>query len=328
MNTNNQIALPWTKEEFDNFGKKVQIAKHGYHTIPLFQKDALIRVLDNYPHQAIRCYTMGSDPCKPDDWRNVDLDPKTTGAEMWQAVEKGRIWINVLKVEENHPEFAELIKGMYRQLSAQCRHLINPKPAMSNLILSGPGAMVYYHLDAEPNMLWHISGEKKIWIYPDMDMRFVSQTSLENIFAGVAGENLPYDPSFDDSASSYVLQPGEVASWPHNAPHRVVNTDMNVSLATSYVTDDIYGRKYVQLANKYIVRQLGIDSPSMGESGVIASTKRLAYRVANKIRPFKKRDFARKDFSTDLLLDPESPNGLKTLNTKVVPHFILKKQAQ
>jgi quercetin dioxygenase-like cupin family protein len=36
----------------------------------------------------------------------------------------------------------------------------------------------------------------------------------------------------------YQLEPGDVVSWPHNAPHRIENLDsLNVSLSTGFVTE-------------------------------------------------------------------------------------------
>jgi len=248
--------LTWTEDEFANFGVTGQVTSHRYHELPLFDRDTLIDLLDAYPRRHLQAFTMGENPCLNDEWRCVDIDPTTTGDELWRAVMNGRLWLNVTHIGEHSRPFADVIASMYRDLGHHCPHLENPVPNYSTLLISSPGAQVYYHLDAEPNMLWHMRGRKRLWIYPAMDTQFVPQEFLEDIFAGEIDENFPFDPAFDAQADEYLLQPGDVASWPHNGPHRIVNVDLNVSLATSYYTPSIYKRQYVQLANRFLLRPL------------------------------------------------------------------------
>lgn len=307
-------SLAWTADEFARFGTVPQVNAHPYHRSELFEQDALIALLDDYPRRWLQAFTMGADPCRAEDWRCVDIDPASTGADLWAAVERGRLWLNVTHVEEHSAGFASLVAGMYAELGRNCPHLEDPRPNYSTLLISSPGAQVYYHLDAEPNMLWHMRGRKRIWVYPAMDTRFVPQRWLEDIYAGEVDENLPYDPAFDEAAESFLLQPGDVASWPHNGPHRIVNEDMNVSLATSYWTPTIYRRQYVQLANRFVLRNLGVADRRMDEHGLRPAFKRFVYRAANKVRPFPRRDRSA-TYITDLQLDPTAPNGLRRLDS-------------
>ncbi len=303
----------WSEQQYSNFGLKAQIAKHNYHTLPLFADNALIDLLDSHPRQWLQAFTMGTDPTQNDEWKTVDIDASTSGLEMWQAVKNGRIWLNITHIEETDQSYADLITGMYDQLSRHCPHLQNPVADYSTLLISSPDAQVYYHMDAEPNSLWHIRGNKKVWIYPEMDVEFIPQHLIEDIYAGEIDENIPFDLSFDEKAIYHVLVPGEVASWPHNGPHRIQNIDLNVSLATSYYTPTIYKRQYVQLANRFLLRNMGIKNRSMQEEGLVPSIKRISYRMINKIRPFELKSRS-KDYVTDLQLDPDAPLGMRTLS--------------
>lgn len=304
--------IAWSDEEYLNFGKIPQVSKHRYHQLPLFETDALIALLDEYPRKHLQAYTMGTDPVQNGDWRQVDIAEGTSGADLWRAAESGRIWLNLVHIEENRAEYRELIDSMYVHLGKHCPHLKNPRGTHSALLISSPGAQVYYHLDAEPNMLWHLRGKKDVWLYPAMDPELVPQEYLEDIYAGEIGENLPYKPDFDARAVHALLQPGDAASWPHNGPHRIVNVDMNVSLATSYYTPVVYQRQYVQLANRFILRNLGIQNRSMAEHGLVPSAKRVSYRLINKIKPFKRRERSA-SYITDLQVDPDGPLGLRKL---------------
>jgi len=315
--------IDWTKEDYAKFGNVPMVNKHEYHHRSLFDKEELIAILDTYPRKWLQAFTMGVDPCRPDQWFCVDIAANTDGASLWRAVETGRLWLNITHIEEVSDEYKHLIEGMYQHLNENCPHLQHPVANYSTLLISSPGAQVYYHLDAEPNMLWHMRGQKKLWVYPAMDTDLVPQNLLEDIYAGEIDENLPYEKSFDQFAEEFLLNPGDVASWPHNGPHRLQNIDMNVSLATSYYTPLIYKRQYVQLANRFVLREMGLKNRSMAEDGPIPALKRFTYRAANKIRPFPRKDRA-STYVTNLQVDPDSQFGLRKLDDEILASFARK----
>ena len=312
-------CIQWSASEYANFGAIAQVAKHSYHDLPLFTDSAITALLQAYPRSNLQAHTMGDDRECFQDWKQININRKTTGSEILEAVRKGRMWINLTHIEQHNMVFRRLIGGMYDHLGEHCPQLRDPVSTHSALIISSPNAQVYYHLDAEPNMLWHIRGQKRIWMYPAMNMDLVPQEILENIYAGEIDEDLPYKKEFDELAVCHLLGPGDVASWPHNAPHRIENLDLNVSLATSYATKDTYRRQYVQLANRYVLRGLGIRNRSMQENGMRAAMKRCTYRVLNKIRPFKRRVTA--NYRTDLELDAKAPGGTRKLTKPILPEF-------
>ncbi len=317
--TSPSAAINWTPEEYANFGVKPQVSAHSYHDLPLFSDDVLIKLLDSYPRENLQAHTMGLDPTNYADWKQVNIRKETTGEEMLAAVRCGRMWLNLTHLEKRNSDYAKIIDGMYEHLDENCEQLHNPKSMHSALLISSPGAQVYYHLDAEPNMIWHMRGQKHIWMYPAMNMDIVPQNFLEDIYSGEIDEDLPYRPEFDELAMHALLNPGDAASWPHNAPHRIQNVDLNVSLATSYSTTDIYNRQYVQLANRFVLRTLGIKNRSMDETGFLPALKRTIYRALNRLRPFKRRVAA--SYLTDLELDPTAPMGMRNLSEPTLPVF-------
>ena len=313
-------CIDWSADQYKDFGREPQLSKHSYHELPLFEKDALVELLDNYPRKWLQAFTMGEDPCRNDEWKCVDIVPEMDGESLWRAAENGRIWYNITHIEKYNDDYRDLINGMYDHLSANCQHMPDMRANYSTLLISSPKAQVYYHLDAEPNMLWHLRGQKNIWVYPAMDTRFVPQDYIEDIYAGAIDENLPFEPEFDSHAKQFTLQPGDVASWPHNGPHRIQNIDMNVSLATSYLTHDTYKREYVQLANRFLLRKLGVSNRSMEEDGLIPAAKRFSFRAINKVKPFKRSSRADTYF-TDLQVDPDAVNGLRKLDNEQEASF-------
>ena len=226
--------IKWSEADYAAFGRQTQLFSHEYHRLLLFETSELIALLDHYPRENLQAFTMGADPTARNEWQSVDIAQATTGEDMWKAVEKGRLWLNVISLEQVSAEFSELVKGMYAHLGDRAPHLGNLTASYTTLLISSPGAQVYYHLDESPNMLWHIRGQKRLWVYPAMDLEIVPQDFLEEIYTGEISEFLPYQPEFDHRAESSLLTPGKVVSWPHNAPHRIENLDMNVSLTTSF----------------------------------------------------------------------------------------------
>ena len=315
--------IDWTKEDYAKFGDVPMVNKHEYHRRSLFDKEELIAILDSYPRKWLQAFTMGSNPCRPDQWSCVDIAANTDGAALWRAVENGRLWLNVTHIEEVSNEYKQLIDGMYQHLNENCPHLQHPVANYSTLLISSPAAQVYYHLDAEPNMLWHMRGQKRLWVYPAMDTNLVPQNLLEDIYAGEIDENLPYEKSFDQFSEEFLLNPGDVASWPHNGPHRLQNIDMNVSLATSYYTPLIYKRQYVQLANRFVLREMGLKKRSMAEDGAVPALKRFTYRAVNKIKPFPRKDRSA-TYTTNLQVDPDCKLGIRKLDKTIMASFARK----
>ena len=313
--------ISWSNEDYAAFGRKTQLFDHEYNKLPLFEKENLIALLDTYPRACLQAFTMGTDKTKRDEWKSVDIHPDSTGEDLWNAVERGRLWLNVICLEQHSEAFAEMVKGMYAHLDERCPHLGDLIASYTTMLISSPGAQVYYHMDESPNMLWHISGEKRLWVYPAMDLRYVPQDFLEEIYTGEISEFLPYQPEFDDAAESFLLTPGKVVSWPHNAPHRIENLTMNVSVTTSFRAPGQRRRALVQQANRYIMRNLGVKNRSMREEGFRSGIKRFTYRAINKIKPFEPTKHPHDDYITNLQIDPNGENGMRVLDKAVVASF-------
>lgn len=326
--------LRWSTEEYASFSRNTQILRHTFHELPLISRPALINLLHNYPRHSLQVFTMGSDPTNASEWRCVDIADGTSGEAIWRAVEVGRLWLNIMSIEEHSVEFGQLIDAIYRHLDDHCPHLRGPVADYSTLLISSPGAQVYYHMDADPNTLWHLRGSKRVWIYPALDTRFISQELIEDIFASKRAEEVPFDLAFDQHAFHHVLQPGEAASWPQNGPHRIENIDLNVSLSTSFHTPLTQRRKDIQQANRTLLRPLGIRDRSMQENGLLPSVKRYGFKAlrANHkawnqamklIAGKRQQDLSNNPYLyiTDLQLDPNSPNGVRRLPKPIPASF-------
>ena len=308
MSSKYSDCIRWSPKEYQNFGITPQVSQHQFHQLDLFSDSALEALLDNYPRHWLQCYTMGSNPEKHHEWTPVHID-ESSGSEILEALHKGRMWVNVINIDKYNGEYAELIAQMYQVINANCEHITNAKSSFSALLISSPGVQVYCHVDADANMLWHLKGRKRVWVYPTRDTRFAPQTYVEEIIGEVRHENVPFERWYDDHAFSHELAPGEVVSWPQHSPHRVENIGFNVSLTTSYGSRESRRQLGVHGFNHYILKPLGFKNRSITRTGPIAEIKSFSFFVLKKLGLLKKGERA-STYVSDLQLDAKHPQGM------------------
>jgi hypothetical protein len=178
----------------------------------------------------------------------------------------------------------------------------------SFLLISSPNAIVYLHADYTPNMLWHIRGTKRIWIYPAYDKRTVSRERIEEICSG-GDDGLEYKAEYDNYATVFELGPGDTASWPARSPHRVVNSNnLNVSLSTFHQTVDDHELIENHCADYFFRRTfpLGLRLP------VGAGARRFVFKACNRVgwNPAR-RPVA--EFYAKVRIDPDAPMGIRQI---------------
>ncbi|GAA1546603.1 hypothetical protein [Nocardioides humi] len=301
--------LPWTFHDIAAFGSAPHRAAHRLHEQPLFTDDSLAELLDRLPRSVVHPYTMGEDPERSDEWRR-GAETDLPGKELLEVVARGRLWLNLVGINRHDAEVARLVEDLYGEL----RELVSgfdPLEVKATLLISSPTAMVYYHADNQPNLLWHVRGCKRAYVYPRSE-RFVSREDLERLVAGATDEELPYERGYDEQADVLELEPGQVAWWPQNSPHRVENVDgMNVSLSTEHWTADSVRREHLWTANHYVRTRLGRAPRSTRERGALPAAKVAAMRLGRKagvLRVGEKRA-PRPTFA----IDPDAPSGVREL---------------
>ena len=216
--------------------------------------------------------------------RHRDHQPVDTegasGADILEAVKRGKLWVNMQRIDTAQPQFDELGRQLYAELQAGAPHFHPVWINRAFLFVSSPGAMVYLHADYQPNILWHLRGNKTIWIYPAYDPRIVSMERMEEICAG-GEDDIDFRHEFDAYGQAFHIGPGETVSWPARAPHRVINGDtLNVSLSTFHETVEDYDR-VVEHRSDYLLRTKMPAARGLMRL-VGAPGKRLAYRAMER----------------------------------------------
>lgn len=266
------------------FGKKVIIGQHGLQAAEVFSDRNLERLLDKAPRDYLFAHTMGDDPCQRESWCDLAIPEHLSGADLLSIVKKGKIWINLINVHNFDDDCAQVLDSLYDQLAQQVPSFA-PLFRKATLLISSASAQVFYHADANPNLLWHIRGEKKVFVYPTNDTDYIGLEDLEKIFTREAHEEVDYEPSFDDGAGVYTLTPGQFIHWPQNSPHRVVNLDSyNVSLNTEFNTTQSLRKEHIYCWHRFLrLRGWLSERPSTAEQGLRAFLKATALRITRKL---------------------------------------------
>ena len=240
----------------------------------LFTDEALVRIIDTHPREYCNVSAMGSNH---GDYQWSEGDTTGLGGEqLLHAIKNGRMWLNIRRLERYQPKLWATAEQLYRELEAGCSDFVTTKRS-GNLLVSSPEAFVYYHLDVPQNILWHIRGRKRVWVYP-VQSPFIDPEILETVIAGYRIEDLPYEPSFDDGARVFDMQPGDVVTWPQNSPHRVENLDgLNVSLSTEHYTERQLKHVRVCRANALLRKSLKIPCRSHKTDGLGYALKSSAF---------------------------------------------------
>jgi hypothetical protein len=289
------------------------VAHHRLHELTFFDDDSLVALLDIYPTERRQAFTMGTDPQKVEEWKVVDASG-VSGKDLLAAVNRGRLWLNLLRVDLVDRRYREVMGQLQAELIQQCPRLDLDALTFGTLLISSPETMVYYHLDAPHQVLWHLRGSKRVWVYPAGDDNFAPRHMVENIFAGdhEYDEELPYDPAFDAHALIFDLAPGDLAVWPLNSPHRVVNLQtFNLSLVTGLATRQSERRALVYAANRFFSERIRVPMTSTSEHGLSASAKCLAYRLLRRARLIPQPSL--KPYRPTLRVDPGAPLGVRSL---------------
>ena len=306
----NSVRVQLTDFDPAYFGQRPLLARHNLHDLDLFSEEAIVELLDRFPREHIYAWATGRDHSRPEHNR-LAAQKDVGGATLLQAVKNGRFWVNLTRIDRVDGEYRKLIDLIYEQLAAQAPGF-EPLSCQGALLISSPQSITYYHADAPANMLWHIRGRKRIWIYPALDERYLKRESLEDIYAGVRHEYLPFDESFDTDAVRFDIEPGQWATWPHNAPHRVSNLEgLNISLATEHFTPATVRRQRLYAANRFLRARLRLRNLSAREDGVAAAMKIGLHRIA---RPLGLDPLQYKRYTPVLKVDADAPDGVAALS--------------
>ncbi|MGD0636385.1 MAG: hypothetical protein ABSA13_19665 [Beijerinckiaceae bacterium] len=300
----------------NDFALRPLILRHNFHSSTLFEDSALARLVEATPRNRFHINTIHRDVDDPRQWREGDMTG-LPGQAVLDAVAKGNIWVHLQRIQEADAAYGDLLNRAFGELEQKIPGFKSFKRSMSVLV-SSPRMNVAYHADVPGQSLWQIRGRKRVWIYPAR-APFLPQQAIENIVLKRSGDtDLTFDPRFDEDAKIFDLSPGDMASWPQNCPHRVVNEDcLNVSVTMEHWNADLRATYAVNYANGLLRQHFGQQQLSQATRGA-AFWAKFALAGAHKLlRGGKRRALPLK---IDFRVDPESQHGFSDIE----PYLVLK----
>ncbi|MEO3386308.1 hypothetical protein [Mesorhizobium sp. CAU 1741] len=303
MVMNGDIISNWEGRHERLFGNEVVRLNHRLRESGMFTREAIGRLIERCPARELGIESMDTDTNNKERLYGVLGD--ASGLQALEAIEKGRIWMNIRRVMDWAPEYRRLLDDIFSEFQGRMPGFETFKRNMGVLV-SSPDANVYYHADIQGQSLWQIEGVKRVYLYPRSEV-FVAGSHVEKILLRETDENMPYEPWFDDYATVVDLQPGEMVTWPLYAPHRVHNHDcLNISVTMEHWTKDIWNSYAVHYGNGVLRRTLGVDNPSTKPSGLHVYPKAASAFLWKKMgRQIKGDVIKRRDFK----LDPHASAG-------------------
>lgn len=270
----------WTKSHSARFQKEIMPFEHGLQDTGLFSDEALIDLLNKHPKSLLDVCTMGNSECglfpnrmKTGDFRGVD------GKVLLEAAKAGKIWINVRRGMNVHPEYKAVLDQMYGGIAEETGN--KAYNANGGILISSPIAKVPYHFDKTETILWHVRGKKRMYLYP-LTEKFIPDRAYEATMLSDLEDDLPYISDFDKEATIIDLTEGQALSWPLNMPHRVDNQTFCVSVTTEYSTKKSGMKNAAMIANATLRHRFGIESSYSKAGPVNRQLKSVFGRVIRK----------------------------------------------
>lgn len=291
---------------------QAEVHPHSLVASGFAEDQALAEVLDRYPADLfdINLYDY-------DDEGQVSLRTgargRLNGAELLEAIQQGRLWVNMRDVERGWPELWQATMAEFDRIMGDAYPGLKAVSRNGQLILSSPKARVPYHFDASGVILFHMRGRKRLFAFPG-DEAHLSEHSMEQVIARQTTEEIPYVRAFEQDALAIDLEPGQALTWPFFAPHRVENLDrFCVSLSIDFQTWSSRLRRGALYTNA-VLRSRGGAPRSTDQMGTPELAARWAASVLlKKTGALKSR---LEDFERDFVPEAGAVDGAGRLNAE------------
>ncbi|MGB0907883.1 MAG: hypothetical protein ACPGVT_10350 [Maricaulaceae bacterium] len=291
----------WTDENSDNFFTKPMKVKHSLEETGMFSDEALADLIERHPLHLIDVCTMGEDAEKPNAFRTGDFRG-LSGAQLVKAAQDGDVWINLRQVTNQHDKYGQLLNQTFAELKKLVPGFDVNGPK-GGILISSKKTRVPYHADQTVTLLWHVRGTKRFYVYPSKG-DFLPDHAYESIILQETTEDVPYRAEFDDQATILRLEPGELAIWPLNAPHKVENETFCVSLTVECPTRKSAFKNSVFFANGVLRRKFGM-SPSYSKSTSIGRMIKAAFGAAMRKMNYQPSEMV--EHFVTFKIDPNAP---------------------
>lgn len=306
------ILKNWTTQQATAFKEGTCIAQHQLDQNALFNDEALERLLESHPDAASMVYAMPTSETSEASFREGDMR-QCSGSDVLGAVQRGSLWVQLLRLEDHHEPYESLKHDMLKELKKHVPGLIILRSKLS-ILISSPTIKVSYHADIPRNALWQIRGGKRLYLYPALDP-YISRETMENIYLGQLQEAVPYSPALDKGAQTFDLEPGMLATWPVNAPHRIENCgELSVALVLEYFQPHSLIRYGVMYANGIFRKRFHRPLATDRHVGVVAACKAI---IGFACKALKLSRSVERKRTLEFKVDPDASGGYREIEPRI-----------
>lgn len=278
----NDLMLPLSPEAKRRHGKEIVTLNHRLAETGLFTDEALARLIDRHPRDALDVLTVKRNPPPDERWIAGEATG-LNGTQLMEAVRRGRLWLNLRRVMGMDVEYRAVFEPLMKEFAeATGAKVLKPS---GGILISSPRCGIFYHCDSTETMLWHVRGVKTIHLYPPNDT-YLPEQAYEAAILKETLNDLPYRPEFEAGATPVTLLPGMAVCWPLHGPHRVVNHDsLNVSVSIEYNTPHSMLTNGVFVTNGLLRRRFGFKPRSRTVPAALKPAYWLASKLLRKLIP-------------------------------------------
>lgn len=158
----------------------------------------------------------------------------------------------------------------------------------ATILIASPHRITTYHMDADTNFLFQLTGGKKFSVFNHTDRALVTEDELERYHAGDASGAV-FKTERQNEARVFDLRAGFAVHVPSTAPHWAQNGDsVSVALSLNYDLRSIQRSAQIYALNRRL-RRLGISPAPPGRSRWRDSVKLAAARTIGRMRHLSRR---------------------------------------
>jgi hypothetical protein len=276
------VLMPDQQQTFiRNFNRSSFEFDHTLHHLELFTVPSLFAMSARLPDPA---YFSTVESAVGDGWKNVG-DRRRSLQETLETMETSNSLVLLRHCEKDPvlgPTFRRIMADVIDHVGANLGDDV--EAGRATLVISSPGRVTSYHIDAEVNYLLQIQGEKLLHAFDPNDKTILGDSELEAFYSGDP-DGARYKSERQDRAQIYALQPGKGVHLPLHAPHWAQNgAGVSVGLSINFNLRSSARSATVYKVNRRL-RKAGFAPAAPGVSALQDELKLAAFRGVSFAKP-------------------------------------------
>jgi hypothetical protein len=271
----------------DNYNKRPFVVEHRLAHHPLLQFSHLRVVAQHIEaaHPQHLYYTTGNLGVDRG-WTHQSAKPSLE--RVFDELDSADAWI-ILKGAQIVPEYGGLLDRILLEIHELSGRDYRASTYDRNIsiIITSPGRVTPYHMDADCNYLLQLAGSKTAYVFNGADRTVVTPAELEGLYLGDINA-AKYKDECQSGTWQFELTPGIGIHVPVTFPHWVKNgSEVSISASINFCFQDRTIPDMHRL-NAYL-RRLGLSPKQPGESALSDAAKKAAIKTLRKVAWRKRR---------------------------------------